>query len=177
MPIATAQHPVNSFIAPSGFTGGNDGLVRAMVRPSVSGGLLEGLSPFVFVHSSDNIAAPTLAAQLGSKIQLWAQIIQPVFAASTKSGKQSSLGSWGFLMSTSAFYYFTKRRIRSRSGDCGTDVMGRLYTYQLPITSWNAMLREVVPLIHQVTQQRVWVWSVQDDIFDSTAYKLRLLCC
>jgi uncharacterized protein YecE (DUF72 family) len=87
-PIATAQHPVIRFI-------GHPDLPRNDVwleqwAAKLSQWLLDGLSPFVFVHSSDNIAAPTLAAQLDQKIQLLSPNYQPVLQL-PQSQEQSSL--------------------------------------------------------------------------------------
>jgi hypothetical protein len=39
--------------------------------------LRKGLLPFVFVHSSDNVAAPTLAAQLDEKVRCILPDYQP----------------------------------------------------------------------------------------------------
>jgi uncharacterized protein YecE (DUF72 family) len=87
-PIATARHPVIRFI-------GHPDLPRNDVwleqwAAKLSQWLLEGLSPFVFVHSSDNIAAPTLAAQLDQKIQFLSPNYQPVLQL-PQSQEQSSL--------------------------------------------------------------------------------------
>ena len=65
-PIATARYPVVRFI-------GHPDLARNELwldqwAAKLSQWLSEGLTPSVFVHSSDNIAAPTLAAQLDQKV-------------------------------------------------------------------------------------------------------------
>ncbi|GGN33355.1 MULTISPECIES: DUF72 domain-containing protein [Marinomonas] len=67
-PVATANHPVVRFI-------GHPELPRNDVwldqwAAKLSQWLSAGLVPSVFVHSSDNIAAPTLAARLDEKIQV-----------------------------------------------------------------------------------------------------------
>ncbi|MBJ7538926.1 DUF72 domain-containing protein [Marinomonas transparens] len=67
-PVATAQHPVVRFI-------GHPDLPRNKIwldqwAMKLSQWLVEGLTPSVFVHSSDNIAAPTLAAQLDEKVSV-----------------------------------------------------------------------------------------------------------
>ncbi|MDE8604107.1 DUF72 domain-containing protein [Marinomonas sp. RSW2] len=87
-PVATARHPVIRFI-------GHPDLPRNDVwleqwAAKLSQWLLEGLSPFVFVHSSDNIAAPTLASQLDQKIQLLNPNYQPVLQL-PQSQEQTSL--------------------------------------------------------------------------------------
>lgn len=66
-PVATAQHPVVRFI-------GHPDLPRNELwldqwATKLAQWLEQGLSPSVFVHSSDNIAAPTLAASLDQKVQ------------------------------------------------------------------------------------------------------------
>ncbi|SHG50516.1 Uncharacterized conserved protein YecE, DUF72 family [Marinomonas polaris DSM 16579] len=66
-PVATANHPVVRFI-------GHPDLPRnefwlGQWAAKLSQWLSEGLTPSVFVHSSDNIAAPTLAAQLDEKVR------------------------------------------------------------------------------------------------------------
>ena len=67
-PVATASHPVVRFI-------GHPDLPRNELwldqwAAKLSQWLSEGLTPSVFVHSLDNIAAPTLAAQLDKKVRL-----------------------------------------------------------------------------------------------------------
>ncbi|MBR7889113.1 DUF72 domain-containing protein [Marinomonas sp. A79] len=66
-PVATARHPVVRFIGHPDLSR-NDVWLDQWASKLVQW-LDLGLSPFVFVHSSDNIAAPTLAATLDQKIQ------------------------------------------------------------------------------------------------------------
>lgn len=80
-PVATAIHPVVRFIGhPDLPRNGRwlDQWAKKLVQ-----WLEEGRAPFVFVHSSDNIAAPTLASQLDQKVQALcshyrSQLILPV---------------------------------------------------------------------------------------------------
>ncbi|TYL48710.1 DUF72 domain-containing protein [Marinomonas sp. IMCC 4694] len=66
-PIATAEYPVVRFIGHPDVLHNEVWLDQWAVK--LVQWLDKGLSPFVFVHSSDNIAAPTLAAMLDQKIQ------------------------------------------------------------------------------------------------------------
>lgn len=87
-PVATAKHPVVRFI-------GHPDLLRNEIwldqwAKKLSQWLQEGLLPFVFVHSSDNIAAPTLAAQLDHKVRCLCPNYQPALIL-PKSQVQESL--------------------------------------------------------------------------------------
>lgn len=67
-PVVTARHPVVRFI-------GHPDLPRNSLwldqwAEKLSQWLEQGFNPSVFVHSSDNIAAPTLAAQLDEKVRI-----------------------------------------------------------------------------------------------------------
>ena len=67
-PVVTANHPVVRFI-------GHPDLPRNELwldqwAAKLSQWLSQGLTPSVFVHSSDNIAAPTLAAQLDERVRI-----------------------------------------------------------------------------------------------------------
>ncbi|WP_111637786.1 DUF72 domain-containing protein [Marinomonas shanghaiensis] len=66
-PIATANHPVVRFIGHPDLPRNNVWLDQWAVK--LSQWVSAGLTPSVFVHSSDNIAAPTLAAQLDAKVR------------------------------------------------------------------------------------------------------------
>jgi len=65
-PIATANHPVVRFIGHPDLPRNNVWLDQWAVK--LSQWVSAGLTTSVFVHSSDNIAAPTLAAQLDAKV-------------------------------------------------------------------------------------------------------------
>ena len=65
-PVATANHPVIRFIGHPDLPRNDLWLDQWAVK--LSQWLSDGLTPSVFVHSSDNIAAPTLAAQLDEKV-------------------------------------------------------------------------------------------------------------
>ncbi|RNF50445.1 DUF72 domain-containing protein [Marinomonas hwangdonensis] len=67
-PIATANHPVVRFIGHPDLPRNEPWLNQWAAK--LSQWLSEGLTPSVFVHSSDNIAAPTLAAKLDEKVCL-----------------------------------------------------------------------------------------------------------
>jgi uncharacterized protein YecE (DUF72 family) len=66
-PVATANHPVVRFIGHPDLPRNELWLDQWAAKLSLW--LSEGLTPSVFVHSSDNIAAPTLAAQLDEKVR------------------------------------------------------------------------------------------------------------
>ncbi|MCB5162248.1 DUF72 domain-containing protein [Marinomonas algarum] len=66
-PVATAQHPVVRFIGHPDLPRNDSWLDQWAEK--LAQWLDQGLSPFVFVHSSDNIAAPTLARSLDQKVQ------------------------------------------------------------------------------------------------------------
>lgn len=66
-PIATSGHPVVRFIGHPDLPLNDAWLDQWAMK--LSQWLSEGLTPSVFVHSSDNIAAPTLAAQLDEKVR------------------------------------------------------------------------------------------------------------
>jgi hypothetical protein len=68
-----------------------------------------------------------------------------------------------------SFLSFTKGGSDPRSGDRGTDVMARCIQSTSDHRRETAMLREVVPLIHQVTQQECEFGRWQGEIFDPTA--------
>lgn len=74
-PIATAQHPVVRFIGHPDLSLNEVWLDQWALK--LSQWLKEGLQPFVFVHSSDNIAAPTLAASLDGKVRRLIPSYQP----------------------------------------------------------------------------------------------------
>ncbi|MFT2098202.1 DUF72 domain-containing protein [Marinomonas sp. 2405UD66-6] len=74
-PVATAQHPVVRFIGHPDLSLNEVWLDQWALK--LSQWLKEGLQPFVFVHSSDNIAAPTLAARLDEKVNLLVPDYQP----------------------------------------------------------------------------------------------------
>ncbi|NLQ18104.1 DUF72 domain-containing protein [Marinomonas sp. M1K-6] len=87
-PVATAGHPVVRFI-------GHPDLPRNEVwldqwAAKLSQWLSEGLLPSVFVHSSDNIAAPTLAGQLDEKVRALTPNDQSALAL-PQSQEQASL--------------------------------------------------------------------------------------
>ncbi|NVK27558.1 MAG: DUF72 domain-containing protein [Flavobacteriia bacterium] len=65
-PVATANHPVIRFIGHPDLP--RNDLWLDQWATKLSQWLSDGLTPSVFVHSSDNIAAPTLAAQLDEKV-------------------------------------------------------------------------------------------------------------
>ncbi|RBP80003.1 DUF72 domain-containing protein [Marinomonas rhizomae] len=66
-PVATAKHPVVRFIGHPDLPLNEIWLDQWAAK--LSQWLFEGLTPSVFVHSSDNIAAPTLAAILDDKVR------------------------------------------------------------------------------------------------------------
>ena len=66
-PVATANHPVVRFIGHPDLPRNEFWLDQWAAK--LSQWLSEGLTPSVFVHSSDNIAAPILAAQLDEKVR------------------------------------------------------------------------------------------------------------
>ncbi|MCV2403466.1 DUF72 domain-containing protein [Marinomonas sp. C2222] len=65
-PVNTAQHPVVRFIGHPDLP--SNALWLDQWAKKLASWLVEGLSPYVFVHSSDNVAAPTLAVQLDKKV-------------------------------------------------------------------------------------------------------------
>lgn len=67
-PVVTSRHPVVRFIGHPDLPH-NDYWLEQWADKLVQW-LNSGLTPTVFVHSSDNIAAPTLAAQLDQKVQI-----------------------------------------------------------------------------------------------------------
>ncbi len=66
-PVVTARHPVVRFIGHPQLSINERWLDQWAMK--LSQWLSDGLIPSVFVHSSDNVAAPTLAALLDEKIQ------------------------------------------------------------------------------------------------------------
>ena len=66
-PIATAQHPIVRYIGHPDLPRNHVWLDQWALK--LVEWLREGRSPLVFVHSSDNVAAPTLASWLELKIQ------------------------------------------------------------------------------------------------------------
>lgn len=74
-PVATAQHPVVRFIGHPDLIVNEIWLDQWALK--LSQWLEEELSPFVFVHSADNTAAPTLAVRLDEKVRLLVPDYQP----------------------------------------------------------------------------------------------------
>lgn len=74
-PIATGAHPVVRFIGHPDLSLNEPWLDQWAAK--LSQWCQAGLTPSVFVHSSDNVAAPTLAAQLDAKIQALSPDYQP----------------------------------------------------------------------------------------------------
>lgn len=88
-PVATAQHPVVRFIGHPDLPLNEVWLDQWALK--LSQWLKEGVSPFVFVHSSDNIAAPTLAARLDEKVRLLEPDYQPALIL---PDVQEQIGLW-----------------------------------------------------------------------------------
>jgi len=92
-PLVTASHPVVRFV-------GHPDLPRNELwleqwAAKLSQWLSQGLTPSVFVHSSDNIAAPTLAGKLDEKVRILNPHYQSTLAL-PQSQEQVSLWGDGF---------------------------------------------------------------------------------
>ena len=77
-PVATGAHPVVRFIGHPDVSLNDKWLDQWATK--LSQWLSLGLTPSVFVHSSDNIAAPMLAAQLDQKVQMLCHGYQAVLS-------------------------------------------------------------------------------------------------